>query len=257
MVHMHLHAKLLMDVLGQVLRTIDAAMLATRASEAEHQTGETALDVAQNVGIGQLIHALEEGEYLSVILQKADDGFVQSGLVLVRLVSAGVVSASAVEHIAAAIAAGVGRNALAIGEAPHVDHQGTTSVILTEGGRTVLRMGCIRGRRSSAIAIGTRQRLLLLGLELGKFYHTAQYLVQVRVGTAVLVQQLTQVAHGWRDAAEEVALPLEVAAEAIGTQYLEQAEQQTDAQTAVELLFVDLHIEFEMLQINRDKLLAE
>ena len=47
----HLDAELLMDMLGQMLRTIDRAVLTTRTAEAEHQTGEATLDIAAHMGI--------------------------------------------------------------------------------------------------------------------------------------------------------------------------------------------------------------
>ena len=46
MAHAHLDAELLVDVLCQVLRTIDGTMLTARAAEGEHERREAALDVA-------------------------------------------------------------------------------------------------------------------------------------------------------------------------------------------------------------------
>ena len=52
---MYLHTKLAADMLGQVLGTVDAAVLAAGAAEAEHQTGESPLDIAGHMMVGQLI----------------------------------------------------------------------------------------------------------------------------------------------------------------------------------------------------------
>ena len=52
---MYLHTKFLTDMLGQVLGTVDAAVLAAGAAEAEHQTGESPLDIASHMMVGQLI----------------------------------------------------------------------------------------------------------------------------------------------------------------------------------------------------------
>lgn len=52
---MYLHTKFLTDMLGQVLGTVDAAVLAAGAAEAEHQTGESPLDIAGHMMVGQLI----------------------------------------------------------------------------------------------------------------------------------------------------------------------------------------------------------
>ena len=51
----HLDTKLLVDMLGKVLRTIDRTVLATRTTKAEHQTGEATLDITAHMGIGQFI----------------------------------------------------------------------------------------------------------------------------------------------------------------------------------------------------------
>ena len=51
----HLDTKLLVDMLGKVLRTIDRTVLATRTTKAEHQTGEATLDLTAHMGIGQFI----------------------------------------------------------------------------------------------------------------------------------------------------------------------------------------------------------
>lgn len=49
---MYLHTKFLTDMLGQVLGTVDAAVLAAGAAEAEHQTGESPLDIASHMMVG-------------------------------------------------------------------------------------------------------------------------------------------------------------------------------------------------------------
>ena len=89
-------------------------MLTTRTAKAEHQIGKTTLDVAAYMGIGQLIHAVQEGQYLTIVLQETDDGLVQTSQLLVRLVTTWVVRATAVEDIATTIAALVLRNTLGI-----------------------------------------------------------------------------------------------------------------------------------------------
>ena len=66
-------------------------MLAACASEGEHQVGESAVDISLYVCVGKLVYAVEEGEYLSVVLKEADDRLVQSGELLVRLVTSGIV----------------------------------------------------------------------------------------------------------------------------------------------------------------------
>ena len=45
------NAELAMNVLSQMLRAIDAAMLSTRTTEGEHQRSETTLNIATHMGI--------------------------------------------------------------------------------------------------------------------------------------------------------------------------------------------------------------
>ena len=96
-------------------------MLTAGATKAEHQRGESSLDVATHMSICQLIYRVEEGEYLTVILEESDYRFVETGEFLVWLISPGVVRTSAVEYISAAIARGVVGYALAIGKAIYGD----------------------------------------------------------------------------------------------------------------------------------------
>ena len=119
--HVHLHPEPLVHMLGQVLRAVDAAMLAARAAEAEHQMGEATLQVAGHMLVGQGVDVVEKFEYLSVVLQKTDDGFVQSRELLVGLVAARIVGAAAVENVASAVARGVVGDAPTVGEAINGD----------------------------------------------------------------------------------------------------------------------------------------
>ena len=119
MAHMHFDAEFLVYMLCKVLCRIDAAMLSACASEAEHQVGESARDVALHVGVGKLVDAFKEGEYLAVVLKESYYRFVETRELLVRLIASGVVGGAAVEHIAATVARLVGRDSLAIGEAEH------------------------------------------------------------------------------------------------------------------------------------------
>lgn len=74
----HLNAELLVDMLSQVLGTIDTTVLTTRAAKTEHQTGKATLDIAANMGIGQTVDTLQEGQYLSIIFKEANDRLVET-----------------------------------------------------------------------------------------------------------------------------------------------------------------------------------
>ena len=76
--HPDLNAKLLIEMLGKMLRTIDGTMLTTRTAEAEHQMGEATLDITSHMLVGQRIDMVEELKDLSVILQESDYRFVEA-----------------------------------------------------------------------------------------------------------------------------------------------------------------------------------
>ena len=96
-----------------MLGTIDGAVLSACATEGKHQVGEASLKIALYMGIGQAIDAVEEREYLAIVLEEADDGLVEAGELLVGLVATRVVGGAAVEYVAASVATFVLRNALA------------------------------------------------------------------------------------------------------------------------------------------------
>ena len=91
----HLHSKFIMDMLGEMLCGIYTAMLTSSATEAEHQRGETSLDITAHMGISQLIHRVEEGEYLAVILKESDYRLVETSEFLIRLITSWIMSAAA------------------------------------------------------------------------------------------------------------------------------------------------------------------
>ena len=218
-----------MDMLSQMLCRVDTAMLTTCAAEAEHERREATLDIAAHVSISQSIDGVEEGQYLTVVLQEADDRLIESCQLLIRLITARIVGRTTVEDIAATVAALVLGNTLGEREAENANHQRSLSVVLREGGRTVLRMGLIGVQIGGFVAVGTGCRSFCL-LELGQFGELGEHLCQIRIGEVALAEQLTDVLNGGRNALDEVRLTLEVATEAIGPQHLEQTEQHEERQ---------------------------
>ena len=229
--YMHLNPKLLMDMFSQMLGTVDATVLTTRTAKREHERGEAALNVTAHMGISQLIDAVEEGENLTVVFQETDDRLVHTRELFVGLVTTGVMSATAVEHIASAITRLILRNALAVRETVDSHHQRTFAVILGEGGRSIHGMGMVDVTRGSAIAVGTIDSRLFDTGETGHLGETAQHVDQIRIGKAVELEQFAQVLDGRGDGIDEVALLFEIATEAIGTQHLQRAEEHKLTQT--------------------------
>lgn len=99
-------------MLCQMLSGIHTAMLTARTTETEHQRGEPTLDITVHVMIGKCIDMLQKLENLTIILQESDDRFVQTRQLLVRFITAWVMSASTVKDITATIARRIFRNTL-------------------------------------------------------------------------------------------------------------------------------------------------
>lgn len=76
MFELHFNAKLLMDVLSEMLRRVDTAMLSTCATEGKHEVGETALYVACNVHVGQGENVFEKNGDFAIFFKKVNDGLV-------------------------------------------------------------------------------------------------------------------------------------------------------------------------------------
>ena len=95
---------LLMQMFCNMLSTIDAAMLASGTAKGYHQMGETSVDESFCMEIDKRIYALEESQDFAVFLKEIDDRLVKSCQALVLFVTSWIVCASAVEHIASAVA---------------------------------------------------------------------------------------------------------------------------------------------------------
>ena len=87
-----------------MLCRVNAAVLSASAAKAEHQVCKSPFHVALDMGISQFVYSVEKGQYFSVVFKKFDYRFVESGKFFVGLVAAGVMGASAIEHVATAIA---------------------------------------------------------------------------------------------------------------------------------------------------------
>ena len=79
-------------------------MLASSATEADHEVGEFALDEALYMSIDELVGIVEEFEYFAIVFEELDYLFVETGEVFVVLVFAWIVDCTTIEHIASAIA---------------------------------------------------------------------------------------------------------------------------------------------------------
>ena len=246
-----------MNVLGQVLCAVNASVLSSRTSEAEHKAGESALNVPLDVSVGKFVDTVQEEQNLAIVLKETDDRLVQAGELLVRLVASGVVRASAIEDISASVAAFILRNAVSIGEAEHFYHERTFSVIFTESGGAIGNVRVIRVVVCGLVSIGTLHFHGWLWLELGKVHHILEYIVQVGIGTSVVVQQVAQVVQCGRNAVKEMLLAFEIATESVCAQHLQQTEEHTKLEVFSESSLVHLNVVLEVGQIDVNQFVAQ
>jgi hypothetical protein len=75
---MHFDAKLLVDMLSQMLGTVNTSMLSTRTPEAEHQIGKASLYISCHMLIGQSVNMFEELYDFSIVFQETDDRLVKT-----------------------------------------------------------------------------------------------------------------------------------------------------------------------------------
>lgn len=66
------------------------------------------------MGIGKLIHAFKENQYLTVILKESYHGGIKSGKLLVWLITSGVMGAATVKDISSSITRLVFRYAFSV-----------------------------------------------------------------------------------------------------------------------------------------------
>ena len=212
-------------------------MLPARAAEREHEVGEAALQIAAHVGIGEAIHAVEKYENFPIVFKELNHRLVAAREFFVRLVSPGVVRAAAVEHVAAAVAAFVLRNAFFITETEHAHHE-------------VLML-------FQPLSAGLFARLPRR-VELRQIHKFLQRLLQIRVGGAHAVEQLAaQALNGTGNAVEEIFFALKVTAQAVCTEHLQHAEQYEERQSAAKLRAVHARNLCQFVQIVLNQCLAQ
>ena len=207
-----------MEMLGQMLGAIHRAVLTARAAEGEHQVCEAALQIALHMGISQAIDAVEEGEDLAVVLEKLDDGSIQACELLVGLIAPGVVRGTAVEDIASAVAALILGDAALEAKRKYADNKGRlTTYGLIHYGLTPLPLSC---REGSNYIWGRGGNAILT------FSEGFQDLAQFGIGAAAFIlQQVAEVVKSGRNAVEEMLLTLEITAVAVGTEDLQETEE--------------------------------
>ena len=123
MAQVYFYAEFLMEVFGQVLGGIDAAVLASRTTETEHEMGKAALHIPLRVCVGQLVHRFEKGDDFAVFFQKFDDWTIQAGQLFVGLIASGIVCDAAVKDIASSIAGVVLGDAFLVTETEYPHHE--------------------------------------------------------------------------------------------------------------------------------------
>ncbi len=118
----HFYAILLMQMQGQMLGGIHAAVLSAGATECKHQVGESTFHISLHMCVGQMVYTLQETKNLPVFFQETDYRFVQTGQRLILFVTSGIVCGATVEHISSTVPAFIFRYSLPIRETKHTHH---------------------------------------------------------------------------------------------------------------------------------------
>ena len=118
---MNVHIVFVVQVPRKVLRAINRAVLTAGTTESDLQMRETAFQEPLYMMIHQLVNALQERQYFAVLLQKVNNGLVQTRHLLKFLIFARVMGRAAVKNITASVAGLVRRNAALIREGVNRD----------------------------------------------------------------------------------------------------------------------------------------
>ena len=220
MYHSHLNAIFPVQVFCKMLRAIYASVLSSRASEAEHERSEPSLHVSLYMSVGELIYAVEEGEYLAVVLKESYHGFVESRELFVRLISSGVVCASAIENISTTVFCLVLRYSLSVGKAIDANHEWPLAVVFGECGRSVLRMSLIHVILSYLISVGAVGGRLFDACKLRHLDELTEHVYEIRIWEVVLSDEFPEVLYCWWNRVDEVFFLLVISSESISSEHL-------------------------------------
>ena len=116
MAKMYFNSEFIVKVLGNMLGTIDGAVLTAGATETYLKIGETSFNPTLGMEIDNGIDMREELKYLAVLFKEVDDGTVKTRKCLVLCVTTRVVRRTAVKDVTATIAGSVFGNAFLEGE---------------------------------------------------------------------------------------------------------------------------------------------
>ena len=86
-------------------------MLSAGASEADRKICESAFQIVHDVRIHNFVNRLQEACYFATFFEEVYDRLVESGQLVLFVVSARIVHAAAVEHLSSAVSAVVARYA--------------------------------------------------------------------------------------------------------------------------------------------------
>ena len=95
--------KLLTEMFGHVLSTIDGTVLTACTSEGYLQVSETSVYPALNMKINDGINVRKELKDFAIMFQKVNNRLVESCQELVLLVTSWIVAAATVKHVATTI----------------------------------------------------------------------------------------------------------------------------------------------------------
>ena len=93
----------LCQMMRKMFRAVNRTMLASGTAEAYHQTRKATSRICLDMRIDDSIHMFKKTDYLSVIFKETYYRFIPAGKFLVRLITAGIMNRTSVEHISASV----------------------------------------------------------------------------------------------------------------------------------------------------------
>ena len=129
------------ETTGELLGAVDGAVLAAGAAERDLQGGEITFHVFLHTLGDEGLGVVEEAVDGRLALEELDDGAVLAGIGLILRITAGIRERTAVEDESAAVAGGVGGEALLVTETADGDGELRVESLLHCGRRPAMQAG--------------------------------------------------------------------------------------------------------------------
>ena len=111
------------EMSGDMFRTIDGAVLSAGTTESDLQMGESAFKETLHMMVNEFVHRLQKCEYLAVFFQEIYNRLVETGEMFELFILARVMGGAAVKDIPSSVAGIVRGNAFFEGKRVYGDNK--------------------------------------------------------------------------------------------------------------------------------------